>query len=49
MRFDLYRNATDSLSAGDYSEGIKQIYDSVIGELEDPTPDEEDMMTLWLK
>ena len=36
------RNATDSLSAGDYSEGIKQIYDSVIGELEDPTPDEED-------
>ena len=36
------RNATDSLSAGDYSEGIKQIYDSVIGELEEPTPDEED-------
>lgn len=36
------RNATDSLSTGDYSEGIKQIYDSVIGELEDPTPDEED-------
>ena len=36
------RNATDSLSAGDSSEGIKQIYDSVIGELEEPTPDEED-------
>lgn len=33
------RRATDLLSAGDYSEGIKQIYDDVIGELENPTSD----------
>ena len=39
---DLSEMQANSLSAGDYSEGIKQIYDSVIGELEDPTPDEED-------
>lgn len=37
------RNAKDMLSAGDYSGGIKQIYDDVIGELEEPTPDDEDM------
>lgn len=37
------RNATDMLSEGDYSGGIKQIYSDVIGELENPTPiDEED-------
>lgn len=36
------RNATELLSAGDYSEGIKQIYDSVISELENPTQDVED-------
>lgn len=36
------RNATDMLSDGDYSGGIKQIYDDIIGELEEPTPDEED-------
>lgn len=33
------RGATDMLSAGDYSGGIKQIYDDVIGELESPTED----------
>lgn len=36
------RRATDMLSSGDYSGGIKQIYDDVIGELEEPTPDNED-------
>ena len=36
------RNATDMLSDGDYSGGIKQIYDDIIGELEEPTPDEEE-------
>ena len=36
------RNATGKLSDGDYSGGIKQIYDDVIGELEEPTPDEEE-------
>ncbi len=33
------RNASDMLSAGDYSGGIKQIYDDVIGELENPSED----------
>jgi uncharacterized protein len=36
------RNASDMLSSGDYSGGIKQIYDSVIGELEEPTADAEE-------
>lgn len=36
------RNATDMLSDGDYSGGIKQMYDDIIGELEEPTPDEEE-------
>lgn len=36
------RNAAPMLSDGDYSGGIKSIYDAVIGELEEPTPDEED-------
>ncbi len=36
------RNASDMLSEGDYSGGIKQIYDDIIGELENPTEDEED-------
>lgn len=36
------RNASDMLSSGDYSGGIKQIYDSVIGELENPTTDDSD-------
>lgn len=36
------RNATPMLSSGDYSGGLKQIYDDIIGELEAPTPDEED-------
>jgi uncharacterized protein len=36
------RNATEMLSNGDYSGGIKQIYDDVIGELEEPTADDED-------
>lgn len=36
------RNAKDMLSSGDYSGGIKQIYNDVIGELEDPTPDDEE-------
>lgn len=36
------RNAAGMLSDGDYSGGIKQIYDDVIGELEEPTPDEEE-------
>ena len=36
------RNAKDQLSAGNYSEGIKSIYDDVIGELENPTEDTED-------
>lgn len=35
------RNAKDKLSSGDYSGGIKQIYDSVIDELENPTPDND--------
>lgn len=34
------RNASSRLSAGDYSGGITQIYDSIIGELEAPTPDD---------
>ncbi len=36
------RAASGLLSSGDYSGGIKQIYDSVIGELEEPTEDDED-------
>ena len=36
------RNAKDQLSSGDYSGGIKHIYDDIIGELENPTPDEDD-------
>lgn len=36
------RNASDMLSEGDYSGGIKQIYDDIIGELENPTEDDED-------
>lgn len=36
------RNAKDALSSGDYSAGIKSIYDDVIGELENPSPDDED-------
>lgn len=40
------RNATDMLSSGDYSGGIKQIYDDVIGELEDPTPIEDEDETI---
>lgn len=36
------RNAANMLSTGDYSGGIKQIYDDVIGELEEPSPDDED-------
>lgn len=34
------RNAKDMLSAGDYSSGIRQIYDDIIGELEEPSDDE---------
>ena len=36
------RNASPLLSDGDYSGGIKQLYDDVIGELENPTPADED-------
>lgn len=36
------RNASPMLSSGDYSAGLKQIYDEVIGELEDPSPYEEE-------
>ncbi len=36
------RNAKDMLSNGDYSGGIKHIYDDVIGELENPSPDEDE-------
>lgn len=36
------RNAADMLSSGDYSGGIKQIYDDIIGELGDPTPIEDE-------
>ncbi|MCI8520917.1 MAG: TPM domain-containing protein [Clostridia bacterium] len=36
------RNAAPMLSSGDYSGGIKQIYNDIIGELEEPTPDEEE-------
>lgn len=36
------RNAAPMLSKGDYSGGIRQIYDDIIGELEEPTEDEED-------
>lgn len=35
------RNASPMLSDGDYSAGLKQIYDDIIGELEDPSPYEE--------
>lgn len=35
------RNASEMLSAGDYSGGIRQIYSDVINELESPTPDDE--------
>lgn len=33
------RNASDMLSGGDYSGGIRQIYDDIIGELEEPSAD----------
>lgn len=36
------RNAAPLLSEGDYSGGIRQIYDDIIGELEDPTTSEEE-------
>lgn len=36
------RSAAPLLSDGDYSGGIKQIYNDVIGELENPTPDDEE-------
>ena len=36
------RAAAPQLSSGDYSGGIKTLYDAVIGELEEPTPDTED-------
>lgn len=36
------RNASDMLSSGDYSGGIRQIYDDIIGELENPSSYEED-------
>lgn len=35
------RNAAPLLSDGDYSGGIKQMYNDIIGELEDPSPDEK--------
>lgn len=35
------RNAVPFLSAGDYSGGIRSIYDDIIGELEEPTPDDD--------
>ncbi|MGN0107692.1 MAG: TPM domain-containing protein [Hominilimicola sp.] len=43
------RNATDMLSGGDYSGGIKQIYDDVIGELEEPTPDDDEDMDVMVE
>lgn len=36
------RNASPMLSEGDYSGGIKQLYDDIIGELEEPSTEEED-------
>lgn len=36
------RNAAPLLSAGDYSGGIRKIYDDIINELEEPTPDEDE-------
>lgn len=36
------RSAAPLLSDGDYSGGIKQIYNDVIGELENPAPDDEE-------
>lgn len=42
------RNAKDKLSSGDYSGGIKQIYDEILAEIEEPTPDEEDD-DFWLE
>ncbi len=36
------RNAVPLLSAGDYSGGIRKIYDDIINELEEPTPDEDE-------
>lgn len=42
------RSAKDMLSAGDYSGGIKQIYDDIIGELEDPSPDEDEDVPAFL-
>lgn len=42
------RAASDMLSKGDYSGGIKQIYDAVIGELEEPSEDDEDDSALEL-
>lgn len=36
------RSAAPLLSDGDYSGGIKQIYNDIIGELENPTPDDEE-------
>ncbi len=35
------RNASDMLSSGDYSGGIRQIYDDIIGELENPSSEED--------
>lgn len=35
------RNASEMLSAGDYSGGIRQIYSDIINELENPTSDDE--------
>ncbi len=36
------RSASPLLSEGDYSGGIKQLYDDIIGELENPTPAEDE-------
>ena len=41
------RNASSALSSGDYSGGIKQIYDSVIGELEKPANEGNVAVTLF--
>lgn len=39
------REASPLLSDGDFSGGIKMLYESVVGELEDPQPYEEDGFT----
>lgn len=36
------RESAELLSAGDYSGGLKLLYDRVVGELEEPSPDEEE-------